>query len=84
MNAPLKSLAFLLSAMAVVAADAATVRQPAKTWLLDYGETSCTAQLHYGREDAPLILGLRPSPNGSVIRFILARQGTTPPPIISA
>ncbi len=76
MNSFGKTLA-LLAIMPSAAQSATTRRDPAGAWILDYGLTSCTAQHHYGHDQPPLTLALRPSPNGSVVRLILARKGAT-------
>jgi hypothetical protein len=59
-----------------VAASAATpLRQPTKSWQLDYGETGCTALRNYGTEAAPYLLAFRPSPNATVVRLMVVRPG---------
>lgn len=60
------------------AAAAAPLRQPIKGWVLDYGDTACTALRPYGRETAPTTLAFRPSPNGTVVRLIVVRPGGAP------
>jgi hypothetical protein len=49
--------------------------QPIKGWTLDYGETACTALRTYGSKEAPVTLAFRPSPNGKVVRLVVARSG---------
>jgi TonB family protein len=71
-----RSAAFLSLGMAAAAAAAPPVREPARKWVLDYGETSCTALHQYGPDKAPLTVAFRPSPDGNVVRFILVRPGT--------
>jgi hypothetical protein len=74
-----RSLAFA-AALASVPAAAAPLRQPIKGWVLDYGDTACTALRTYGSEAAPLTLAFRPSPNGTVVRLVVARLGRAPAP----
>lgn len=59
-------------------APAAPPLQPLKKWAVDHGETVCTASRAYGSEAAPVVFALRPSPNGSVVRLLIARQGRSP------
>lgn len=72
--------AILLSAGGALVAQstfiqAAPLQQPSKGWVVDYGETACTAARTYGTDKAPVTLALRPSPNGNIVRFVLVRQG---------
>lgn len=70
------SLLLGLAAAAAVAAPAAQpARQPVKPWMLDYGATACTAVRVYGDDAKPLTLGLRPSPDGRVVRLVLVKAG---------
>jgi TonB family protein len=72
---------FLLGpcALAVItvasAAEAETVREPIGKWVLDYGETHCTASRAYGPKEKPATLAFRPSPNDSVMRVMVVRPG---------
>jgi hypothetical protein len=43
--------------------------------VLDYGETACTAYRNFGTKESRVVLALRPSPNGSVVRLSLVRNG---------
>jgi outer membrane biosynthesis protein TonB len=72
-------LACLSLALAPPAA-AQTLQQPNAAWVVDYGETACTALRTYGRADRPTTLAFRPSPNGSIVRVMVARPGKAPPP----
>jgi TonB family protein len=54
------------------------LRQPTKSWILDYGETGCTALRDYGTPEKPMALAFRPSPNGKIVRIAVARGGTAP------
>lgn len=82
----MKNMAFLpaLVSLALLpqAAPAATpeLRQPNGKWVLDYGETACTAYRNFGSKESPLVLALRPSPNGSVVRLSLVRDGQVASP----
>ncbi|MDP8914255.1 MAG: energy transducer TonB [Pseudomonadota bacterium] len=51
------------------------LRQPNGKWVLDYGETACTAYRNFGSKESPVVLAFRPSPNGSVVRLSLVRDG---------
>jgi hypothetical protein len=62
------------------AAAAPPLKKPTKPWVLDYGETGCTALRVYGAAEAPVTLAFRPSPNGTVVRLVLSRPGSAPPP----
>lgn len=59
---------------------AAPVQQPLGKWVVDYGDTLCTASRTYGRQEAPMTLALRPSPNGTVVRLLIVRPGKAPLP----
>jgi hypothetical protein len=61
------------------AAGSAPALQPIKGWVLDYGDTACTAERQYGSAAAPITLALRPSPSGSVVRLWVVRPGKAPP-----
>jgi TonB family protein len=67
------------AAALIGAADAPPLRQPTKGWVVDYGDSACTALRSYGSEAEPITLAFRPSPNGTVVRLILARPGRPPP-----
>lgn len=78
MNRIYRGVGALAAAAALVAAGppaATPARQPVKPWMLDYGATACTAVRVYGDEAKPLTLGLRPSPEGRVVRIVLVRAG---------
>lgn len=47
--------------------------RPVAGWVLDYGDTACTASRTYGSAGAPVTLAFRPSPNGKLVRMILVR-----------
>ena len=55
------------------------LRQPIRGWVLDYGDTACTAMRTYGSAAAPVLLAFRPSPNGGVVRLVVSRPGKAPP-----
>jgi TonB family protein len=52
--------------------------QPAKPWNLDYGDTQCVAAREYGREDDPIMLLLRPAPNGETYELLVGRRQAGP------
>lgn len=64
-----------LVALVCAAAAPPPLRQPAKPWVLDYGETACTAVRDYGAGAAPLTLAFQPSPSGRVVRVSVVRSG---------
>jgi TonB family protein len=55
---------------------AAVLRQPTAQWHVDYDEAQCVAARNYGSEEKPLILALKPSPNGTVMRILVIRKGS--------
>lgn len=71
----LAAAAFILAG----AAEPPPLRQPTKSWIVDYGESACMALRSYGSEAEPTTLAFRPSPNGTVVRLVLARRGRPPP-----
>lgn len=75
----MRNTAFLLGLLACAVSSSATaapvLRQPTGKWVLDYGETACTVYRNYGSEQSPIVLAFRPSPNGSVVRVSLLRDG---------
>lgn len=79
MNRFQTALMFIGSAALLQASMATTapLRQPLTKWNVDYGDTVCTAARAYGSQTAPLNIAFRPSPNGNVVRLIIARPGKT-------
>lgn len=65
--------ALAFASVPATAADAPL--KPIKPWVLDYGETNCSASRMYGSEAAPTFLAFRPSPSGTVMQIIIARPG---------
>ena len=65
---------FACLASAATAA-APQLRQPTGKWVVDYGDTACTAGRQYGTAQQPVTLAFRPSPDGSVVRLMVARPG---------
>jgi hypothetical protein len=67
----------LLACAAATASAAAPpqLRQPTGKWVVDYGETACTAARQYGSAEQPVTLAFRPSPDGKVVRLMVARAG---------
>lgn len=55
----------------------AAPRQPAGKWRVDYDTAQCVAMREYGTEQKPLVLALKPSPNGTVMRIMVFRKGST-------
>jgi TonB family protein len=78
MDKPLPMLGLAAAAVALAGATSPPLRQPSKGWIVDYGDSACTALRTYGSEAEPTTLAFRPSPNGAVVRLILARHGRPP------
>jgi hypothetical protein len=70
----LTAVAALLAPAASTAAPAPP-RQPITPWRLDYGATACMAMRAYGDPAKPVTIAFRPSPNGKVVRLIVATSG---------
>ena len=75
-----RAIALLTWAAATQAAAQPQLRQPTGKWVVDYGETSCTAARRYGTAEQPVTLAFRPSPDGNVVRLMVARPGRVPSP----
>jgi hypothetical protein len=56
-------------------ASAADFRQPTGPWRVDYDTAQCVAMRDYGTEQKPLVLALKPSPRGGVMRILVMRKG---------
>ncbi len=68
--------AFTLAAVVTPSAAAAgEPRRPTAPWVVNYDDAQCVATRNYGTADRPLILALKPSPTGSVIRVMMIRKG---------
>ncbi len=69
----------MIAALAMVAistgSSAAEPLRPTSKWNVDYDVAQCTASRNYGTEDKPLLLILKPSPFGGVIRVLVVRKG---------
>ena len=75
MRLPLAIAALACAAAPLAAATPPPVRQPTAKWVLEYADTHCTAFRSYGTAEAPLTFALRPSPNGTTVRLMVARAG---------
>lgn len=51
------------------------LRQPTGKWQMDYGLSACAAIRTYAGAKGPMTLGFRPSPNGTVVRLVVGREG---------
>jgi len=81
MKQTLAALASIAFGLALTPAEAlAAPRQPVRPWVVDYGETNCSASRAYGSSEAPLMLAFRPSPKGNVMDLILARTAQVSAP----
>ncbi|HEX8578984.1 MAG TPA: energy transducer TonB [Allosphingosinicella sp.] len=69
--------ASLLAAAALLPLSAArsAAQEPSGKWVVDYGETYCTASRKYGTADKPVTFALRPSASGKIIRLMIVRRG---------
>jgi TonB family protein len=56
----------------------AEVLQPVRNWNVDFREDQCLASRDYGTADKPVILGIRPAPNGETYELLLARPHSGP------
>lgn len=56
-------------------ATVADARHSKKAWVVDYGETACSAMRQYGDEQNQLLLILRPSPYANVLQLLVLRTG---------
>lgn len=54
---------------------AAEPLQPTSKWNVDYDVAQCTAARNYGTEESPLLLILKPSPFGGIMRVLVLRKG---------
>jgi TonB family protein len=74
-----RSVAFaacaILTAPAPLSAAAPAPLQPTSKWNVDYDAAQCTAARNYGTEDKPVLLVLKSSPFGGVIRVLVAARG---------
>ena len=52
--------------------------QSSGKWILDYGETQCSAVKKYDQPGEPLTLAIRPSPVGDTYEFLLGRNREGP------
>jgi len=53
--------------------------QPLKPWVLDVGETQCTATREFGQPDNPITLVIRPAPNDETYELILVQKQANGP-----
>lgn len=69
--------AALILAVIAPASAGAEPLAPLQPWTLDYAESQCNASRSYGRADDPLLLAIRPAPNGESYELVVgrARQG---------
>lgn len=75
--AALCALTLGLCAPAARAADAPLL-QPTGKWIVDYGDTNCSASRAYGTDRAPLTLGFSLSPSGRIVRVVVGQRGRPP------
>jgi TonB family protein len=68
-------LFFAVACSSALPANAAA-RQPTSLWRVDYDAAQCVAMRDYGSEGWPLVLALKPSPKGKVMRILVIRKGS--------
>jgi hypothetical protein len=69
--------AFAVAAASVLPTTAAAdTRTPVGPWRVSYDMAQCVALREYGTDEKPLALMLKPSPNGGVMRILVARKGS--------
>lgn len=74
--APLFVAAFAVASAEPVFGEA-SLRKPLDNWVVDYGDTQCTARRTYGTAEASTTVAFRPSVRGDVTRMIVVRPGRT-------
>lgn len=65
----------LAAAIMAFPARAAEPHEPVGKWVLDYGETLCSASRTYGTGAKPIRLGIIPSPSGKMYRIVVQKHG---------
>lgn len=53
--------------------------KPTSPWRVDYSESQCVALRQYGTDAKPLLLILKPSPEGTSMRVLVAQNGSAEP-----
>ena len=71
-------LAAVLSAAVPTTSLVVEPLQPTSKWNVDYDEAQCVAARDYGTKEEPLVLILKPSPNGNVMRVLVVKKGGFP------
>jgi TonB family protein len=59
-------------------AQPAPLLQPIKPWVIHFDDTECYAERTFGSATNPVILGLRPSPNGDTYELLVAHKRAGP------
>ena len=73
MKSPARLL--ILASVAIGSSAAAEPRKPTARWVVNYDDAQCVATRNYGSDEKPLILALKPSATGSVMRIMMIRHG---------
>jgi TonB family protein len=70
----------LIGACVSTAGDAAPAPtlQPLKQWVVDYGDTQCTALREFGDAANPIVFGIVPSPDGGTYELLVKRPRSGP------
>lgn len=71
----LRCAVLALAAIGSLGAAPADPVKPTSRWVVDYDDAQCVAWRNYGTEAKPLTLALKPSPNRSIMRVVLMREG---------
>jgi len=76
----------LLCAVALISAPISTLGEaaagptlePLKNWVVDYGDTQCTALREFGNASRPIVFGIVPSPDGGTYELLIKRPRSGP------
>lgn len=80
MRANLICAVALTSASVSMTGDAAPapILEPLKNWVVDYGDTQCTALREFGDAANPIVFGIIPSPDGGTYELVIKRPRSGP------
>jgi hypothetical protein len=71
---------FAATLFSAVSPARALPREPIRNWVVDYGDTHCTASRSYGTDEKPLTFGMRLSASGKIVRLMVVRRGSVGDP----
>lgn len=79
---PIRRMSLIVVAAAILAATpgptAAAPLTPLKPWVLDYAENQCNASRQYGSAKDPIVLVIRPAPNGQFYELLVGSSEVGP------